>query len=189
MCAWVLIHGCVARHLHVTVRGWGPLRLCIFTLCIALCTTAHSGSHYSFCRSHYMMPKSLCRPPGRGGACKPFAKLGGMSKLAKLGSSMDVCRATQHQPFGVDPTVVEVDTSLACWILDVLSSVFTPEPTCRRGVWRPFRNVAGRSALGYIRERVARSAWKTQACYLLHFSTIPRLSKPLARCSATWQER
>jgi hypothetical protein len=30
---------------------WGPLRLYLITLCIALCTTAHSDSHCSSCRS------------------------------------------------------------------------------------------------------------------------------------------
>jgi hypothetical protein len=32
---------------HSEPKGWGALRLYLVTLCIALCTTAHSDSHYS----------------------------------------------------------------------------------------------------------------------------------------------
>jgi hypothetical protein len=36
-----------ASSCHSEPKGWGPLRLYLFNLCIALCTTAHSDSHYS----------------------------------------------------------------------------------------------------------------------------------------------
>jgi hypothetical protein len=36
-----------ASSCHSEPKGWGALRLYLFTLCIALCTTAHSDSHYS----------------------------------------------------------------------------------------------------------------------------------------------
>jgi hypothetical protein len=40
-----------ASSCHSEPKDWGPLRLYLFTLCIALCTTAHSDSHCSSCRS------------------------------------------------------------------------------------------------------------------------------------------
>jgi hypothetical protein len=40
-----------ASSCHSEPKGWRPLRLYLFTLCIALSTTAHSDSHYSSCRS------------------------------------------------------------------------------------------------------------------------------------------
>jgi hypothetical protein len=40
-----------ASSCHSEPKGWGPLRLHLFTLCIALCTTAHSDSLCSSCRS------------------------------------------------------------------------------------------------------------------------------------------
>jgi hypothetical protein len=36
-----------ASSCHSEPKGWGPLRLYLFTLCIALCTTVHSDSHYN----------------------------------------------------------------------------------------------------------------------------------------------
>jgi hypothetical protein len=36
---------------HSLSKGWGPPRLCLFIICI--CTSVHSDSHYSSCRSHY----------------------------------------------------------------------------------------------------------------------------------------
>jgi hypothetical protein len=46
-----------ASSCHREPKGWGPLRLYLLTLCIALCTTAHSNSHYSSCRSLF----SVCQ--------------------------------------------------------------------------------------------------------------------------------
>jgi hypothetical protein len=40
-----------ASSCHSEPKGWGPLRLYLVTLCIALCTTAHSDSYCSSCRS------------------------------------------------------------------------------------------------------------------------------------------
>jgi hypothetical protein len=34
---------------HSEPKGWGPMRLCLFIICI--CTSVHSDSHYSSCRS------------------------------------------------------------------------------------------------------------------------------------------
>jgi hypothetical protein len=36
---------------HSEPKGWGPLRLCLFIICI--CTSVDSDSHHSSCRSHY----------------------------------------------------------------------------------------------------------------------------------------
>jgi hypothetical protein len=36
---------------HSEPKGWGPLRLCLFIICI--CTSVDSDSHDSSCRSHY----------------------------------------------------------------------------------------------------------------------------------------
>jgi hypothetical protein len=41
-----------ASSCHSEPKGWGPLRLYLITLCIAICTSVHSDSHYSSCRSH-----------------------------------------------------------------------------------------------------------------------------------------
>jgi hypothetical protein len=46
-----------ASSCHSEPKGCGPLRLYLFTLCIALCTTAHSDSHYNSCRSHYKLAR------------------------------------------------------------------------------------------------------------------------------------
>jgi hypothetical protein len=46
-----------ASSCHSEPKGCGPMRLYLFTLCIALCTTAHSDSHYNSCRSHYKLAR------------------------------------------------------------------------------------------------------------------------------------
>jgi hypothetical protein len=54
-----------ASSCHSEPKGWGPLRLYLFTLCIALCTTAHSDSHCSSCRSLIRSRhRVLVGPPG-----------------------------------------------------------------------------------------------------------------------------
>jgi hypothetical protein len=65
-----------ASSCHSEPKGWGPLRLYLFTLCVALCTTAHSDSHYSqllpiTLQDNYVQP-SLVRL-----ACDPAAGLAG----------------------------------------------------------------------------------------------------------------
>jgi hypothetical protein len=39
---------------HSEPKGRGPLKLCLFIICI--CTSVHSNSHYSSCRSHFKGP-------------------------------------------------------------------------------------------------------------------------------------
>jgi hypothetical protein len=45
---------------HSEPNGWGPLRLCLFIICI--CTRVDSDSHHSSCRSHYNTLFLLRRP-------------------------------------------------------------------------------------------------------------------------------
>jgi hypothetical protein len=43
-------HSLLAPSCHIEPKGWGPLRLCIFLICI--CTSVDSHSQHRSCRSH-----------------------------------------------------------------------------------------------------------------------------------------